>query len=112
MNAILFEDERVSRLCPITLGRPAYAITCGGYRLADLARMLFSRVRGIVRPHLARIQAQNEPDFHATELSYDDFTLLLNARVVPSAVNLDHLSQLIANPVPGISREGETVLAA
>lgn len=112
MYAILFEDEQVSRLSPIALGRPAYAITCGGYRLADLARMLFSRVRGIVRSHLARIQAQNDPDFHATELPRDDFTLLLNARVVPSAVNLERLTQLIANPIPGIIREGEIVLAA
>jgi hypothetical protein len=91
MNCILFEDDQVTRLYPITLGRPAYAVTCGGYRLADLARMLFARVRGIVRPHLVQIQAQNEPDLHATELVRDDFTLMLNARVVPSAANLERL---------------------
>ena len=35
MEIIVFEDRYVPRLHPITVGRPAYAISCGSYRLVD-----------------------------------------------------------------------------
>ena len=35
MQIVVFEDEHVSRLYPVTVGRPAYAISCGSYRLID-----------------------------------------------------------------------------
>src|SRR6266478_4463309 len=40
MNILLFEDDRVGQLAPITLGRPAYAVTCGSFRLIVVARGL------------------------------------------------------------------------
>ncbi|MFO0265233.1 MAG: hypothetical protein ACK53V_26725, partial [Planctomycetota bacterium] len=35
MNVLLFEDEFVSRLYPITTGRPAFSTSCGSFRLLD-----------------------------------------------------------------------------
>ena len=36
MWVILFEDEQVTNLDPITISRPAFTISCGSYRLIDL----------------------------------------------------------------------------
>ncbi|MCH8924048.1 MAG: hypothetical protein IIA67_12975, partial [Planctomycetes bacterium] len=36
MKIVLFEDRYVERLGPITLGRPAFAVRCGSYRLIEL----------------------------------------------------------------------------
>ena len=35
MHIVAFEDHHVSRLYPITVGRPSYAISCGSFRLVD-----------------------------------------------------------------------------
>lgn len=35
IHTLVFEDAQVEQLYPITLGRPAFAITCGGARLID-----------------------------------------------------------------------------
>ena len=65
MQFLVFEDDLVSRLYPITIGRPAYAITCASYRLIDwvgmLARELGARAYGVVRPHLAEHQRLDYP---------------------------------------------------
>ena len=53
MQIILFEDSLVDQLAPITLGRPAFDITCAGWRLIDLiGHSGFSPVLGAVREHL------------------------------------------------------------
>jgi len=67
MQIVIFEDEQVSRLFPITVGRVAYAISCGSYRLIDwlqrLSRETGATLHGIVRPHLAAIQTLDFPQF-------------------------------------------------
>ena len=35
MQLIVFEDDQLSRLHPITIGRPGYAISCASFRLID-----------------------------------------------------------------------------
>ncbi len=35
MPLLIFEDEHVARLHPVSLSRPAYAISVGSYRLID-----------------------------------------------------------------------------
>jgi UDP-N-acetylglucosamine diphosphorylase/glucosamine-1-phosphate N-acetyltransferase len=82
MNIVVFEDEHVTRLHPVSLGRPAYAISCGAYRLVDWLRELSGSLRGIVRPYLADLQRTDFADL-AQPLSAGP-TLMVNARVVPS----------------------------
>src|SRR5439155_791857 len=70
MQIIVFEDEHVSRLHPVTVGRAAYAIGCGSFRLIDwlaqLSRDTGVVLRGVVRPHLEAIQALDFPQIRPT----------------------------------------------
>lgn len=116
MQIIVFEDEQINRLYPITVGRPAYAMTCGSYRLIDwlgaLATELKASLRGIVRPHLVTIQQVDYPQFTAVPTTGDGTALLVNARLVPSVATFETLKQLVAEGRPGTVREGESIAAA
>ena len=116
MQIIVFEDEQINRLYPITVGRPAYAMTCGSYRLIDwlgtLATELNASLRGIVRPHLVTIQQVDYPQFTAVPTTGDGTVLLVNARLVPSVATFETLKQLVAEGRPGTVREGESIAAA
>ncbi|RCS41166.1 glucose-1-phosphate thymidylyltransferase [Bremerella cremea] len=112
MNCIIFEDRTVSKLYPIVLGRPAYAILCGSYRLAELALSQFAACRGIVRHHLTSLQQQSFPELHETQLAADQPTLILNASLVPSVSNLRQITQWAAETQAGlIQHEGRLVAA-
>jgi UDP-N-acetylglucosamine diphosphorylase/glucosamine-1-phosphate N-acetyltransferase len=114
MSIVLFEDSRVSQLYPITVGRPAFAITCGSYRLIDLAAELDHRVSWVIRPHLREVVARD----YASLVQYNDGgtdggpLLLVNASVVPSANVYRQLSMLVRKGKPGVVRTGERVAAA
>lgn len=103
-----FEDERVAKLAPIIHARPAYAITCAGYRLVDWLEKLASqysdmKLVGDVREYLNVIQSADyglEPvpqSLAAGDASAADITdiLLVNARLVPSLGNFESLRELI-----------------
>lgn len=109
MNIVVFEDEQVSRLHPVSLARPAYAITCGAYRLIDLLRELGCSLHGAVRPHLAAMQAIDFPDL-ATPPSGEP-VLMVNARIVPSVESYGQLKRLVAEGVPGVVGSGNQVAA-
>src|SRR5688572_13377118 len=98
MQIVVFEDELVSRLYPITVSRPAYAISCGSYRLVDwLARLVQaagSAPRGVVRPHLAAIQKLDYPQFATEPPASRTPVLIVNARLVPSVATLAALDRL------------------
>jgi glucose-1-phosphate thymidylyltransferase len=132
MEIVVFEDEHVSRLHPITIGRPAYAITCGSFRLIDwlarLSRDTGASLRGIVRPHLATIQQldyqQLTADSHDGRLSLRESTslrgakgdnpplLAVNARVVPSVAAYRSLAQLLKQPRSTAIYENGSLAAA
>src|SRR5437773_8296249 len=99
MQIVVFEDEHVSRLHPVTLGRAAYTIGCGSFRLIDwleqLSREAGAVLRGVVRPHLTAIQQLDLPHLSPTAPTTAASTLLVNARLVPSAGNQRILRQLI-----------------
>jgi glucose-1-phosphate thymidylyltransferase len=107
MSIVLFEDACVARLDPVALGKPAFAISCGGYRLVELAAMLGVRVAGVVRGHLREVVAADFPDFRGT---YDQHpTLWINARCVPSVPTLEVFRRLLGEGKPGIVRTGDAV---
>lgn len=115
MQIVVFEDEHVARLHPITLGRPAYAISCGSYRLIDWLAKLASEkngcVRGIVRPHLTTLQALDFPQIDR-EPTHQTPVLLVNARLVPSASNYRELGRLIDGRETLAIQENGSVAAA
>lgn len=112
MNCILFEDRSVAQLYPIVLARPAYAITCGGFRLEELATSRFETCRGVVRHHLTALQKQNSPHLHQTPSVEGQPTLLLNAALVPSISNVDKIIRWAAEKQPGMIVHEGRLLAA
>lgn len=108
MNILLFEDEVVERLRPMTLTRPAFSISCGSFCLADLIARLGRPTAYVVRPHLAAIQ---EIDCPSDTLSEGPL-LLINARMVPAAWILAELSRLMDSSKSGLLRHGNSIAAA
>ena len=91
MNVIVFEDSGVENLYPVTTGRPAYAITCASLRLIDFLKSLNSRMIGIVRPFLERIQMLDFPELEQSLDLSQRWTLLVNARLAPTVKNWEKI---------------------
>ena len=107
MNIFVFEDELVSRLNPISLARPAYAISCGAYRLIDWLRALSLPLFGAVREYLQEIQRVDFADLNNRPLT--GATLMVNARLVPSVQVFQTLKKWLAESRPGWVMHGEEV---
>ena len=96
MNILVFEDSLVDNLYPVTTGRPAYAITCGSFRLLDWLVQLGKPLSGWVRPHLKTLQSLDFPELNQELSAANRWTLLANARLVPSRANFLQLQKLLA----------------
>ena len=112
MQVVVFEDEQVALLAPITLGRPAFAISCGSQRLIDLLADLGCPVHAVVRPHLCALVAADFPQLasvgeDATAVPAAP-TLWVNARLVPSAAAGRQLRQMVEAARPGVVLAGST----
>jgi UDP-N-acetylglucosamine diphosphorylase / glucose-1-phosphate thymidylyltransferase / UDP-N-acetylgalactosamine diphosphorylase / glucosamine-1-phosphate N-acetyltransferase / galactosamine-1-phosphate N-acetyltransferase len=112
MNIILFEDDLVQQLYPIVLGRPAFLVSCGSYRLIDLIGRLGGQPRAIVRSHLADVLAADLPDLVALLPPQSEPTLLVNARLVPSVKIIERLKTFLASGKSGVVHTGKSVAAA
>lgn len=112
MNIVLFEDAAVAKLYPITVGRPAYAVSCASYTLVDLLTPCSTAIRGAVRPHLIELQKFDRPALHQTTLDNSKPTLLLNAVVAPTAANRQTLVNWAASGSPGAVYSGDRLIAA
>lgn len=93
MSVLLFEDDQVTQLYPITIGRPAFAISCGSFRLIDRVSALNEPIQVRVRPHLRAVHAADYPTTDAPR-SDGKPVLLINARLVPSIEVLRQLQTL------------------
>lgn len=109
---IVFEDEHLPRLYPVTFGRPGYAISCGSYRLLDWIKQLGIPIVGIVRRHLAQIQALDYPDLRNTANADSGSLLLVNARLVPSRPVFQGLKQIIDDGRAGVVHHDGEIAAA
>ncbi|QDU97745.1 putative sugar nucleotidyl transferase [Lignipirellula cremea] len=113
MSVVVFEDHATERLYPITLGRLAYNISCGGYRLCDGLRDLGAPVRSVARPHLLEIERADFSDFAPARHSAGARTqMLVNARVVPSRTNFQTLQQLLKEGRSGVIFDDREAIAA
>jgi len=112
MPVVLFEDSFVAQLEPVTLGKPAFAIHCGGYSLAELAIGLGQPLVASVRPHLREMTSLDFPDVRLGLAPASEPTLLVNARLVPSVEVVRRLGKLLTAGRPGIVRQGDVVAAA
>jgi UDP-N-acetylglucosamine diphosphorylase/glucosamine-1-phosphate N-acetyltransferase len=116
MQLIVFEDDAISRLYPITVGRPGFAMTCASYRLIDwLARLAEESrlsLRGVVRPHLAAIQQLDFPQIDRRAPAAETPALVVNARLVPSVATYAALRQLIEGQQAGVVWHEQSIAAA
>ncbi len=112
MSIVLFEDAQVASLDPVAIGKPAFAITCGSYRLVDLVHELHRPVALRVRPHLAKIVEEDFPPQHVESHDGHASSLWLNARLVPSVDTLTVLREMVDANRHGIVQSGSAVAAA
>ena len=112
MSVVLFEDDAVALLDPVAIGKPAFAINCGGYRLVDIAAQLQLPLQARVRGHLATVVAADFPMLEDGPLEPQSPTLWVNARMVPAVQTLGELQRLVRNGKPGVVRAGKAVVAA
>ncbi len=111
MSIVLFEDHLESRLDPIAVGKPAFAIHCGASRLVDLVAELDRPLYARVREHLRAIVAADYPAFRAGAVDVGQPSLWINARLVPSVCVLEQLRRLLKTNQPGIVLSGQSVVA-
>ncbi|MGD9724446.1 MAG: putative sugar nucleotidyl transferase [Pirellulales bacterium] len=112
MSIVLFEDRHVAQLDPVAIGKPAFAISCGGQRLVDVAGQAGESIYARVRPHLTAVVAADYPQFATGSPPASDNTLWLNARAVPSAAVCEQLRDLRAQQSAGVIMSGTSVAAA
>jgi glucose-1-phosphate thymidylyltransferase len=116
MQLIVFEDDAVSRLHPITLGRAAYAMTSGSYRLIDwlsrLAGETGMTLRSVVRPHLAQLQQLDFPQIDRRAPSTETPVLIVNARVAPTVAAYRTLKQLVDGATTTVVYHDKSIAAA
>ncbi len=112
MSVVLFEDAPVAGLDPVAIGKPAFAVNCGAYRLLDIVSQLQRPLQARVRGHLAAIVSADFPMLQSGNLDRQSPTLWVNARTVPSVQTLGELERLAKNGKPGIVRAGKAVVAA
>jgi len=112
MNVVLFEDDLVPQLYPLTIGRPAFEVSCGSYRLLDLLTRLERPLRAVVRPHLQEKLKADWPDLSFGPPSSGGPILLINARLVPAVTVLERLRAMADAGRPALVRCGDHVAAA
>lgn len=111
MKVVVFEDHRIGQLNPIAVGRPAYAISCGSYRLVDWIDELQVPWCGVVRPHLRSLQTEDFGVTHNLDPS-DQPALIVNARTIPSLAALKMLHLLKSHEDPVAIWNDKTLVAA
>lgn len=113
MQIVIFEDDAVAALYPVTTGRPAYAITCASYRLIDWVRQLEQPTFGAIRSHLLDIQ---KLDYDLKPPANADLQtgplLAINARLSPRVEILKVLKELIKNDRPAAIQHSSGIAAA
>jgi UDP-N-acetylglucosamine diphosphorylase/glucosamine-1-phosphate N-acetyltransferase len=106
----VFEDNAVSQLDPIAIGKPAFAIHCGSYRLIDLLDNLKCPITAHVRPHLRALVDADYCAADAEGLSAGK-KIFVNARLVPSVATRQELERLIAAGKLGAVRDSHGNIA-
>lgn len=118
MTVVLFEDDLVTQLFPISVGRAAANISCGGFTLIELFRALGIRPHLTVRPHLREllhadgvIAATTASDAQLRGKPGEPL-VLVNARMVPGVAAVERVIGLIHDGKPGIVRSGDSFALA
>ncbi|MEZ6120062.1 MAG: putative sugar nucleotidyl transferase [Pirellulaceae bacterium] len=109
MHCLIFEDQAVQNLEPVTLMRPAYRMTCGGGQLIELAERLTPATSVIVRNHLKAIAALDD---RIADRPMGTKLLIMNARLVPSPRTFRTLQNMIRADSASIAIVDNQIAAA
>ncbi len=112
MSVVIFEDEHVAQLDPVALGKPAFAIHCGSFRLVDVAEQLQLPLFARVRKHLTNLVAADFPQCQLAVVDAASPALWINARLVPSIQVIEQLRCLWQAGQPGVVHAGNAIAAA
>jgi len=107
-NIVLFEDHFVDDMQPISLTRPAFAVTCAACNLYEIAAAATQHVTYVVRNYLDGVAQQR---FAKTPPGPGP-TLMLNASVAPDSRYVAALKTLLADGQPFLYTSGQRVAAA
>lgn len=115
MHLICFEDSGVEQLAPATTSRPAFAISCGGFRLLDwiedLRRGFGKSIHVAVRPFLRTICESDHGvkciDAKTCDLVRGDDVLLINACLSPTVAARTGLMLIAKHPGSIASRDSQ-----
>jgi glucose-1-phosphate thymidylyltransferase len=94
MEIILYEDDAVSGLYPVTLTRPAFDIRTGGYTLLEAVRMVFPKALVFAHSRALVHDISHVHQFAASERTSGGF-LFLNARLAPSLSDLTQVATIL-----------------
>jgi UDP-N-acetylglucosamine diphosphorylase / glucose-1-phosphate thymidylyltransferase / UDP-N-acetylgalactosamine diphosphorylase / glucosamine-1-phosphate N-acetyltransferase / galactosamine-1-phosphate N-acetyltransferase len=108
-QVVLFEDHLLADMNPITLTRPAFAVTCACATLYEVASAAADRVGWVVREALAKVTARAWP---AAAPLPGAPALYLNASIVPDARYGERFRAILAEGRPFVATTGERVSAA
>lgn len=112
MNLVVFEDLIADQLHPCNTGRPTYAMTIAGYRLIDWLRQLDGHLVGWLRPYLLPLQAADFSDVDSQLDQRQDWSLLINARLVPSPNAFEIISKISKRQAPCVMQTQDEILVA
>jgi glucose-1-phosphate thymidylyltransferase len=105
---VLFEDHLLCDMSPITLTRPAFAVTCACYTLYEIVSRAVGGVGWVVRDYLSSSAVQRFPRLPLG----NGPKLFLNASIVPDVRYMERISQLAAEAAPFVATAGGRVSAA
>lgn len=107
-NIIIFEDDHVDQMQPMSLTRPVFSLTCGGWTLHEMACLAHCQVRHIVRDHVRPVSKRDYPDSTRGEGT----TLFLNASLVPDVEHVRSIRELLLEDCGKMYFAGDRLAAA
>lgn len=93
MDIILYEDEAIAGLAPMTLTRPAFNIRTGGYTLLEAVKIVFPKAEVFARSRAITHDICRIPQFAFGDKHSPRF-LFLNARLAPSIAALNEVADI------------------
>lgn len=109
---VLFEDDGVAQLYPISVGKPAFAIGCATYRLLDLVRQIEAPVHLVVRPHLRDVMLAENLSVGSPGGTPRGPVLFVNARLAPTIATFEYVRGVYQAGRPLLVKRGRTILLA
>ena len=112
VNIVVFEDSQVGDLDPVTMGRAAFAVSCGSYCLLDWLRGWPGELRLCPRAYLRDVLFAKDASLGSELNPNHEYSLIVNGRLVPARSNIESLKKLSQHAGEACVKRGDTLCAA